>query len=344
MRSSANVTLEECVDQAFSLVPDNAHARFAATPIEVLRSDFGLTVRAVEHLADRRDDGGACDGVSFLQDGVVLYAPTPASRRENFTLAHEFGHWLVEHAPDIYDWLADQDEPGRLLETVCDRIAQRLLLPDSATNAVVGPGPIRAHHLFDLYDSTQASRPVCAIALAKHLPGLGAVTIIDRLAGTVAHASVNPHPERGWPTIFPWRDQRLNTTHPLLRLPAGLSTSRLMSWHTPWGTHADFYIDAVADDKRVVAVFSDSDLWGIEQFHPGLERDFEARPLLDGHCCGSSFQRRGYPCSECQQPFCPQCGDCRCDRDAKRELTCTNCFQLFLPHLVVDGQCVDCRS
>src|SRR5690349_3943356 len=118
----SGVTLEDCVEQAFSLVPTDVRARFAAEPIKALQSDFGLTVQAVEHLANTREDGGACDGISFLEDGVILYAPTPASRRENFTLAHELGHWLAENAPDVYDWLANQDDPGRLLETVCDRI------------------------------------------------------------------------------------------------------------------------------------------------------------------------------------------------------------------------------
>ena len=220
------MTLEECVDRALSQVSPDVHARFAADPIEVLRSDFRLTVKEVGHLANAREDGGACDGVSFLEDGVILYAPTPASRRENFTLAHELGHWLAENAPDVYDWLANQEDPGRLLETVCDRIAQRLLLPDSAAKAVIGSGPIRAQHLFDLYGATQASRPVCAIALAKHLPGLGAIIIINRYTGVVAHASVNPDPERGWPTVFPWRNQRVADTHPLLRLAGGSSASR----------------------------------------------------------------------------------------------------------------------
>lgn len=340
----ASMNLEECVDQALSLVSDDVGARFALNPIEVLRSDFGLTINAVQHLTDTREDGGACDGVSFLEDGVVLYAPTPNSRRENFTLAHELGHWLAENAANIYDWLADQNDPGRLLETVCDRIAQRLLLPNDAAMAVIASGPIRAQHLINLYDATQASRPVCAIALAKHLPGLGAITLIDRRAGAVAHASVNPDPDRGWPTVFPWRNQRIADTHPLLRLAAGSSTSRRLSWSTPWGTQAEFYVDAVADDKRVIAVFSDSDLWDIEQFHPGLDHDFDTRPPLTGYCCGTSFERRGYPCSNCQKPFCPKCGDCRCERDAKREVTCTDCGLQYQPHLVADGLCVDCRS
>jgi hypothetical protein len=310
----------------------------------VLRADLGLTVTAVAHLANAREDGGACDGVSFLKDDVILYAPTPASRRENFTLAHELGHWLAEKAPDIYDWLADQNEPGRLLETLCDLIAQRLLLQENAAKAAIGPGPIRAQHLIDLYDATQASRPVCAIALAKYLPGLGAIAIINRYTRTVEHASVKPDPERGWPTVFPWRGQQLTNEHPLLGLPPGSSTTRRLPWRTPWNAQADFYVDAIGDYKRVIAVFCGSDLWNTERFHPHDGRDFDTRPLLMGYCCGTSFERRGYPCSNCQQPFCPRCEDCRCERDAKREVMCTKCFLQFLPHLVVDGRCVECRS
>lgn len=338
------MNLEVCVDQALSLLTDDAQARFSTNPMAVLRNDLDLTVSAVEHLASARDDGGACDGVSFLQDGVILYAPTPWSRRENFTLAHELGHWLAEKAPDIYDWVADQNEPGRLLETVCDRVAQRLLLPESATAAVVGSGPIRAHHLIDLYNTTQASRPVCAIALAKHLPGLGAIAIIDRYSGAVTHASVKPDPVQGWPTVFPWREQQLNESHPLLNLTPETSTARRLVWRTPWDAQADFYVDAVGDDRRVIAVFCDLDLWELERFHAPSQRDFDIRPLLTGSCCGTTFERRGYPCSECGQPFCPRCGDCRCERDAKRALICTECSLQFQPHLVIDGLCMDCRS
>jgi len=336
--------LEGCVEQAMSLLKDDARARFAEEPLAVLRSDLGLTVAPVQHLANAREDGGACDGVSFLQDGVILYAPTPWSRRENFTLGHELGHWLAERAPDIYDWLADQHDPGRLLETVCDRIAQRLLLPENAARAVIGDGPIRAQHLIDLYAATQASRPVCAIALANNLPGLGAIAIIDRYNGTVAHASVKPDPVLGWPTVFPWRGQQLAEGHPLLRLASGASTTQRLPWRTPWGTQADFYIDATGDVKRVITVFCGSDLWSIERFHAPTEREFDARRLLRGSCCGTIFERKGYPCPTCREPFCPRCGDCRCERDAKRDVMCDGCFLQYQPHLVVGGLCVDCRS
>ncbi len=266
------------------------------------------------------------------------------SRRENFTLAHELGHWLAEKAADVYDWLADQDNPGPLLETVCDRIAQRLLLPEAAASAVVGQGPIRATHILDLYNSTQASRPVCAIALAKRLPGLGAIAIIDRYTGTVAHASIKPDADAGWPTVYPWKGQQLSESHPLVTLAPGSTTSRRLTWRTPWGAQADFYVHAAGDSKRVYVVFCGTDLWDVEQFHAPIRRDFDTRELLEGSCCGTTFKRRGYPCGDCGQPYCPTCGDCRCGRDAKRALTCTRCFLQFQPHLVTDGVCVDCRS
>jgi hypothetical protein len=316
------VDLDGCVQASIAVLSGDVCRKFSGDPLTVLTAELGLTVRAVDHLARSRDAGGACDGLSFLEDGVILYAPTPASRRENFTLAHELGHWLAERAPGVYDWLADQDDPGRLLETVCDWIAQHLLLPDSAAQAVVGSGPVRAGHLFKLYDVTHASRPVCAIALAKQLAGLGAVAILDCATREVTHASVNPDPERGWPTVFPWPGQRPGAGHPLSALLAGNSLTRRLTWRTPWNSQAEFYVDAVSDGKRIVAVFSDQDLWACETFHSPIERAFDTRPSLRGHCCGAAFERRGYPCSTCRLPFCPKCGNCRCDRDAAREVQC----------------------
>jgi Zn-dependent peptidase ImmA (M78 family) len=336
--------LDGSVEQALALLSDDVRARFAADPAGVMRADIGLTVTPVEDLSNGRSDGGACDGVSYLQDGVVLYAPTPQSRRENFTLAHELGHWLVEKATGIYDWLANQDEPARLLETVCDRVAQRLLLPETAVDAVVGAGPVHAQHLLDLYAKTEASRPVCAIALARRLLGLGAIALISRYTRKVTHASVKPDPERGWPTVFPWRGQELSDTHPLLALPNGGTTTRRMSWRTPWKTQADFYIDAIGDARRVVVVFVGADIWGIDRFHPDIDREYDTRPLLPVHCCGTSSQVRGYPCPDCSQPSCPRCGHCRCERQAKQEVRCNGCFLQFLPHLVIGGLCQECRS
>jgi hypothetical protein len=337
------MNLESCVKASLAILSGDARRTFSDDPLSVLTTDLCLTVTAVDHLAKSREVGGACDGVSFLEDGVIVYSLTPGSRRENFTLAHELGHWLADQASGVYDWIADQDHPGPLLETMCDQVAQELLLPNSAVKAVVGKGPVRVDHLLALFAATKASLPVCAIALAKQITGLGAVVIIDRATATVTHASVSPDPEKGWPKVFPWPGQLLAAGHPLRSILDGGSLTRRLWWRTPWGDESEFYVDAVGDTRRVLALLSDTDVWGAEVFHAPIARAYDTRLTLTGNCCGTWFEVRGYPCSVCQKPYCPKCAKCQCERDAARGLRCEKCFQVFLPHLVVSGLCVECR-
>jgi len=338
------MNLDSIVDRATAALSPAVASRFALAPLDVMRTELGLTVTAVDRLANGREDGGACDGVSFLEDGVVLYAPTNQSRRQNFTLAHEVGHWLVAQTPGAYDWIADQDDPAPLLETVCDRIAQRLLLPGELVNTVITRGTTpRAQHLVDLYDATQASRPVCAIALAQMLPALGAVVLIDRYTLTVSHASVQPDPDHGWPKVFPWRKQQLSSAHPVFAIAAGESKSKRLRWTTPWGSHDSFYADLLGEANRVIAVLSGQDLWGIDRFHAPQRREFDGRPLLKGWCCGVDFEVRQFPCPECRGPVCPRCHRCGCDRQAEREAMCGGCFLMFSSHLLQAGRCESCR-
>jgi hypothetical protein len=337
------MSVDRCVELALAQLTDDVRARFAQDPLATLRRDLALTVTAADHLAEARAAGGMCDGVSFMRDGVVLYVPTEFSKRENFTLAHELGHLLVDSVEAIYDWVADQDDPARLLETICDRIAQRLLLPEGMITAAIGAGPVRVQTLLDLIATSEASGPACAIALASHLPGLGAVVIIERSTRRVTHASIQPDPEHGWPRVLPWNGDELTSTHPLAAVAPGASVTRRVRWSTPWGQTAEFYADARGDARRVLAILSATDLWNVEQFHAKDDRDFDNRPLLSGICCGTSFERRGYPCPDCEKPYCPKCALCPCQRNAARDVTCAKCFLTFRPHLVVDGLCADCR-
>lgn len=336
-------TVDSCAERALEQLPRGVGDRFAESPEATLREPLGLTVRPVDHLHEVRVDGGLCDGVSYLSDGVILYRRT-GNRRENFTLAHELGHWLVDQVDDIYDWLAEQPEPAKLLETVCDRIAQRLLLPAAAVAQVVGSNPISARHVSELVDATQASRPACAIALASRLTGLGAVVIIDKAAGQVEYASVQPDAAQGWPAVFPWPGQSVPPGHPLKGLDQGATLTRKTFWQTPWGTRAEYYVDAVADQRRVVAVFSATDDWGAERLHIDAPREFNQRPESEIHCCGQTRTVRGYPCPDCGEPFCPSCQGCRCERRAQSEVTCSGCFLAYQAHLIVDGLCEECRT
>lgn len=335
--------LDRATKLALSQLEAGTRTRFAADPIDTLCNALNLKVQAVEHLSQRRDDGGACDGVSYLQDGVILYAPTRWSKRQNFTLAHELAHWLVEQQDELYDWLADQTEPQRMLETLCDRIAQRLLLPEALIDSVVGAGPVRASHLIELYNRSEASGPVCAIALAKRLTCSGSVVLIDRTSGSVAYASVMPDVEEGWPSVFPWPGNAVPTGHPLLNMRSGDSWTRRSYWSAPWGTKREYYADAVCEGTRVMAILADLDLWNSEQLHIDEPGEFDRRPSAEIICCGRTSTVRGYPCDDCGQQFCPSCKRCNCDRRAEREETCTGCYLKFQRHLLVGGLCEDCR-
>jgi len=283
--------------------------------------------------------------MSFLRDGVILFAPSPQSRRQNFTLAHELGHWLVLQAEDIFDWVADQDDSPRVLETLCDRIAQRLLLPDSGADAVSPPGkPVRAKQVLELFEASQASRPVCAIALARRLPGLGAVAIIDRSSSTVSYASVRPDPEEGWPVVFPWPGQTVPSGHPFKSMTLHSTLTRRSFWRDKWNRQQEYYVDAITDGPRLVAVFSATDLWRAEKLHIDIQPEFDQRPMTPITCCGETRAVRGWPCETCGEPHCPKCGSCRCQRQAAREQLCAGrCFLRYLPHLLVDGLCEECR-
>ena len=336
--------LDRAAEAALGVLDESRRIRFAVDPLSVIRNELGLTVQAVDHLTERRDDGGACDGVSFLQDGVILYAPTSSSKRENFTLAHELGHWLVEQRDELYDWLADQNKPQHMLETLCDRIAQRLLLPQGLIDSVVGAGPIRATQLLELYKLSEASRPVCAIALAKRLPCCGAVLLVNRESEQVTYASIKPDAEEGWPTVFPWPGHGVPVGHPFLSVRPGGGITRRTYWKSPWGAQREYYADAVCEGRRVIAVLADIDLWDAEQLHIDEPRDFDGRPSSQITCCGQTLTVRGYPCDECGRHFCPNCQRCNCDRRAEREGTCIGCYLRFQRHLMVDDLCQDCRA
>lgn len=336
--------VEACADLALAGLPDDVAGRFADDPFGTLRNDLKLTVRAVDHLDHARADGGACDGVSYLSDGVVLYRTT-GNRRENFTLAHELGHWLVDQTDDVYDRLADLDDAAKLLESVCDRIARLLLLPDDRLARVVTSAVVEAKHVTDVYDATNASIHACVIALKDRLPALGAVLVLRQGDDEILYASVRPDDENGWPKVYPWPGQPLPPAHPLRNIRPGGSLRQRTFWTMPWGERADFYIDAIADSRRTIAILSSDDLWQAEQFHPATKRDFDARPELELSCCGQLHRFRGWPCATCGKGYCPTCGSCHCQKQAAAEVLCAgSCFMQYLPHLLdQDGLCEDCR-
>lgn len=315
----------------------------AADPKRALTERFGLRIREQAKLAQSRDAGGWCDGISFLDDGVVLYAPSLFSRRENFTLAHELGHKLTEDDDDALNWLADRDESGRELERLCDLIAAELLLPATLVTHVLSNHPPAAAHIRELYEASAASEVVCSIVLAQRLPCQGAVLMMDIGAHTVSYASVASPDDDGWPLAYPWPRQDVPAHHRLPRLRANQSAREESWWATPWGERQDYYLDAVAGGRRIHAVLASCDLWQVTRFHT-VKPETAGRPVRQFDCrCGFRGTARGYPCGDCGQPYCPSCKECQCPRRNAALVTCQRCFVSVPKAEIVDGLCSYCR-
>jgi hypothetical protein len=320
-------------------VGSNLATALAVNPLGALNS-HGYRVAAVPELGETRGVGGWCDGMSFHQHGTLLYVPTD-SRRQNFTILHEFAHGLVLADDDALDWLGEQDDPGEKLEQLCNEIASRLLLPDPVLDAVVGGGPLEAAHLKQLADTTAASEEVCAIALARRLPCAGMVLLTDRDRHEVVRAAV-----RGDLRVRPRPGEPVPDVHPLRRLAAGERLRVRSFWVPPGrGERQTLYLDAEGGRRRTYAVLAISDLWQIDDLHLG-DRDEAVpdRPEAHRRCrCGFVGSVTGYPCPDCDQPFCPRCGDCDCARRNAMLVQCRGCYLSVAARDILDGLCSECR-
>ncbi len=306
------------------------------SPLDAL-DEAGLRVAELESTEQRER---WCDGLSTTAGGIVLYLATPNSRRENFTLLHEYAHTLVETDDDAMIWLADQEDDRAATEQLCNAVASMLLVPEEIIDGIVGRGPVVADHLLQLHRSTKASQPAIAIALARRLGTGGAVVLVDRASATVAHAALV-----GDLSIWPWKNQVIPTAHPLGRVQPGAHLQTRSWWATPWGERQTYYLDAVATAKRVYAVLATTDIWNIDTFHGGDETpEREIRPSSTRGCrCGYSGVMTGYPCSTCHANFCPKCKHCLCDARDAAAVQCRRCTLSYAPTALVNGLCSDCR-
>lgn len=311
----------------------------AVDPLAALTA-HGYRVTAVPELSEKRGAGGWCDGMSFHRHGALLYVPTD-SKRQNFTVLHEFAHGLVHDDDDALDWLGGQSDPNQKLEQLCNEIASRLLLPDTVLDTVIRGEPLEAAHLTQLADNTAASQEVCAIALARRLPCAGMVLLTDRDRHEVVRAALH-----GDLRFRPRPGDTVPDGHPLRRLPAGQQLSARSFWAQPWGTERQtLYLNAHASTQRTYAVLAISDLWQIDGLHLS-DRDDQVpdRPQAHRRCrCGFIGTVAGYPCPQCSQPFCPRCGDCECASRDARLVSCQGCFLRVAAHDVVNGLCSECR-
>jgi len=317
---------------------DDDVRRDLADSLEIaIELHFDLKITAAD-VFGTRGDGGWCDGVSIIDSGIILYRPT-RSRRQNFTLMHELGHHLVAQDIDCLSWLADEPEPGRALEQLCDQIAADLLLHPDDIDTALGGGPPTAEALVALFDRTEASRSACAVALARKLPCDGFIVLIEDDADEVFFAA------RARDTRpYAWRGDTIPISHPLRQTPPA---PRALAWwpYSVGSQRREYFMSCAAAGSWRIAVFAENNLFDVPGFH--IPQEVEKDRGYDGSTtcpCGYSGKTRWWPCNRCGVPECPSCGDCQCSREDRTRVACSVCFSSVLPHLLLDGVCVDCRA
>lgn len=304
-----------------------------ATAIEL---HFGLTVKPAESFGGR-GAGGWCDGLSIIDSGMILFRPT-ASRRQNFTLMHELGHHLIDNNVECLIWLADQPDPPRLLEQLCDQIASDLLISAKDANQVLGQRAPGADAVLELYYRTEASRSACAIAVARKLPCDGFILLIEEGSTSVFFAA------RARDTRpYGWRQDTIPAGHPLRQDPP--PARALAWWPYPTGSERrEYFVSTATAGGWTVAVFAENNLFDVPGFHIPQQVEEDRGNDADISCpCGYRGKTRMWPCQRCGIPECPKCGECDCARRDRKLVACESCFSMVQPYLIIDGVCDACR-
>jgi Zn-dependent peptidase ImmA (M78 family) len=287
-----------------------------------------------------------CDGAYFPYPRPMIgYTSTPHSRREHFTVVHEFGHHEVRCDDDVLSTIADMGEDGGLVaeERVCDAFAGRILVPDEVLDDVLEGRRPEAADLITLYQSSLGSREACAVRLANRIGCFGYVALLDPDTRTVRFASASESCPYVWR-----RGSGLPRAHPAWR--ARGSGSFRGEGEVVWQDgRKNLWMDAVSDGNVIVAIFVEDKYWKAEGLSILAEEAVtKARGIsLSGTCRHCGENTWGYrACSTCGDVICRSCKKCGCGAPPPTERECTKCFMIKSKAQFVGGStvCRDCAG
>ncbi len=267
-----------------------------------------------------------CDGVFFeLPSPNIGYLPTPGSRREYFTLVHEFCHCLVRRNDDVLSALHDLGDDAGLVaeERVCHSFAGQILIPDQAITCALNGSRPQARHLRQLVTASNGSLQACAVRLAEHLPTTGYVVLANPARRRIDFASPSPG------ALYRWgRQTVLPKEHPLWRAQTDgrFRGQGPVVW--PSGGRKNMWLDAVADRGLVHAIFSETRYWGGDGLSLLDEAPAAARPIaIRGtckHCGADTWSYKA--CPDCGDVKCKSCRRCDCGAPTPATRICTRCW------------------
>ncbi|NDV28434.1 ImmA/IrrE family metallo-endopeptidase [Desulfovibrio sp. JC010] len=137
-------------------------------PVDPARIATGLGVRVEKSFGEITNNAGQpLSGEFTLENGepVIKYNVTEAAVRQRFTVAHELGHYVLQHGPRHRDEAQNFSINNYdLYEVAANNFAAELLMPSEAVSYLLSQGK---NTLQSLADSFNVSTVAMNIRLKK---------------------------------------------------------------------------------------------------------------------------------------------------------------------------------
>ncbi len=305
-------------------------------PIAALEADPAVRIAWVEpaSLPAGCSIAAACD--KSCEPARLLVSKDASLGRRRFSVLHEYAHLLRDSVPDVLEALFASTNAGAALEErMCDEFASSVLLSEALLDSALGPC-ITARAVLSLIAAAPASAEACAVAAARKLSAPGYVMLLspDGTASFTAHNSDVYYVRRG-------------TAQDGLLAQAASGRPIRGREQVRYGTgnrSQEMFADAAAENGRTVAVLvTDSPPWG--GLTVGNKRGPEGS---NGYCdnCAHEFTVFVRSCDTCEQPPCPQCGQCVCEtpKVIAGERACDRCYLMLPPAAYPDANSTSCKE
>jgi len=335
-RAQAARMLAYCVDHG--LFDD-----LFADPLAFVNSRDDLDI----HFAgSESDEPGACSIAGHYTPATgdrrarITIATTSSTRRRQFTVTHELGHHLQQNVPELADAVAACRDDVAVEEAACDAFAAAVLLPEPFIDDVIGARGPTADDVCALYDSSNASREVCAIAASQRLLLGGCVVVLDE-DGTVTFAAPSgdfaPPKRRS-----SMASSRVFSAAQSLRTGGGSASGDDRLTYSTGTLSNTLYFNVAWCGGYAIAVLTEGRAAWESISIPRNDRIYASAQYDDCEYCGKNF-RVISTCRRCGHAVCPS-RHCGCTT-ARRERACSSCHLVRPVSAFIDGsdECSDCR-
>lgn len=287
-----------------------------ADPIGYVRHVMGLVVEVAPPSA-------GCSVAGSYRDNRITVAAASASR-QSFTVLHELGHHLSDHATGFFDaaLAADRRTIDRdVVEDACEAFAASVLLLEEDVDALLAEQACTVRAFTSLLDQRgNASLEACAVAFAHRLPAPGYVVLCER-DGTLRFAARSGDAlplARGC-------DQNGTVLDNVLRGQATAQLQGALKYRSGSLTPRH-YADVARWEQLVVAVLVADHAGWVTLHLPDISGLDDRK--IEAFCdhCDTEFTAWRNDCPHGQAPLHELCGRCSCDQVLSGPIkACTRC-------------------